>query len=68
MTLITEGDNRRCDAACHDAKEPKCACICGGRFHGKKSGSTELRAAIDEFRRTNGEQLDPSLLPGLEVQ
>jgi len=25
---------RRCDAKCHNAKLPKCTCICGGRYHG----------------------------------
>ena len=25
---------RRCDATCHNAKHPKCGCICGGKFHG----------------------------------
>lgn len=24
----------RCDAKCHEAKEPDCDCICGGAFHG----------------------------------
>lgn len=24
----------RCDAKCHDAKGPKCTCICGGMNHG----------------------------------
>ena len=37
-TLITvsnsEGIVGRCDARCHDAKSPKCDCICGGMNHG----------------------------------
>ena len=24
----------RCDATCHEAKGPKCTCICGGKNHG----------------------------------
>lgn len=52
MTLISGGTSGgarfRCDARCHDATGAKCACICGGRYHGKKSGSTELHAAIKE--------------------
>jgi len=24
----------RCDARCHEAKNPKCDCVCGGRYHG----------------------------------
>src|SRR5215471_4060691 len=43
MTIMTEGSNsgerRRCDATCHKARHPACACICGGRYHGK--GSSE---------------------------
>lgn len=37
-TLISvhnsEGLVGRCDARCHDAKDPGCDCICGGRNHG----------------------------------
>jgi len=38
---------RRCDAKCHDAKEVKCACVCGGVFHGKGSGTPELRQVME---------------------
>lgn len=37
MVIMTQGDSdgtRRCDGTCHKAKKPKCACICGGRYHG----------------------------------
>jgi hypothetical protein len=55
MTLITAGNSDgvygRCDAKCHDATEPQCHCICGGRFHGKRSSSPELRQAIEEHGR-----------------
>lgn len=30
----SDGCVGRCDAKCHDAKEPGCDCICGGRNHG----------------------------------
>lgn len=37
-TLITtgnrNGEQRRCDARCYDAKGPECDCCCGGRNHG----------------------------------
>ena len=37
-TVITvsnsEGVVGRCDAKCHNASEPECDCICGGRLHG----------------------------------
>lgn len=43
MTILSESHSgratRRCDATCHRAKKPDCACICGGRYHGK--GSSE---------------------------
>lgn len=42
MTIMTQGNSegsRRCDGTCHKARKPKCACICGGRYHGK--GSSE---------------------------
>lgn len=35
----SEGE-RRCDAKCHNAKEPGCDCICGGRYHG--CGNSEI--------------------------
>ena len=52
MTLISAyrsgGCIGRCDAKCHDAKEAKCACVCGGVYHGKGSGTPELRHAVKE--------------------
>ena len=30
----SDGCVGRCDAKCHEAKEPECHCICGGAFHG----------------------------------
>jgi hypothetical protein len=57
MTLISFGTNggerRRCDATCHNAEKPECTCICGGRYHGKKEGSEELRSEI----RAAGEEI-----------
>ena len=51
MTLISVynsgGCVRRCDAKCHDAKEAKCVCICGGVFHGQGSGTPELRQVME---------------------
>lgn len=32
--LMVEG-KRRCDWQCHFAKHATCACLCGGRYHGK---------------------------------
>ena len=54
MTVMTYstggGERRRCDATCHRAHEPKCVCICGGRYHGKRT-QAELTAAIDSYTR-----------------
>lgn len=38
-TVLRVGNSegwRRCDATCHRATHEKCACVCGGMFHGKK--------------------------------
>lgn len=35
----------RCDARCYEAREPGCACICGGRNHGAGK-----RQAMDNTR------------------
>jgi hypothetical protein len=29
----------RCDARCHEAKNPDCHCICGGAYHGVGSAA-----------------------------
>jgi len=51
MTFATGGgERRRCDATCHRASEPKCVCICGGRYHGKKT-TAELNQAIEQYTR-----------------
>ena len=38
----SQGCVGRCDAKCHEAKEPECHCICGGANHG--AGITQARA------------------------
>lgn len=45
MTIMTQGNSegtRRCDSTCHNAKKPKCSCICGGRYHGAGEAAQEL--------------------------
>jgi len=37
---------RNCSAWCHNSRDSKCVCVCGGYFHGKREGSAELREAI----------------------
>lgn len=34
----SDGHRRTCSGTCHAAKKDKCACICGGRFHGVARG------------------------------
>lgn len=50
MTLIevrnSEGLVARCDAKCHNATAPECDCVCGGRYHGKRSGSRDLAEQV----------------------
>lgn len=48
---------RCCDAKCHDAKGVKCACVCGGVFHGKGNGTSELRQVIEARAREVLERL-----------
>ena len=38
------GRVRRCDSRCHKAKGNRCACWCGGHFHG--SAGADNRAAL----------------------
>lgn len=48
VLTVYDGDGTvvgRCDANCHDAHEPECTCICGGRNHG-----TGTARAIDNTR------------------
>lgn len=44
-TIMTQGNSegtRRCDGTCHNAKTPKCSCICGGRYHGAGKQAHEM--------------------------
>lgn len=53
MTVISDGnssgENRRCDAKCHNATEPECHCICGGVFHGSGDHTAELGRRISNL-------------------
>lgn len=71
-TLITwyhGGKTRRCDGTCHDAKLPKCRCICGGRFHGIATRArTEHVTVLEEAGRMLKEQLGGEVtLPALQL-
>lgn len=50
----SDGCIGRCDAKCHDATEPDCDCICGGRLHGVgRSNAIAVNTAdlLDELAR-----------------
>lgn len=34
MTVLIRQGRRRCDGVCHNARGPKCRCICEGKNHG----------------------------------
>ena len=65
----------RCDARCHEAKDPDC--ICGGKYHGKGSSKAAQAALTEDWRpyveawaQTNRVDLktcvvDTSMQPGL---
>ncbi len=45
------GEASRCDANCHEAKEPACDCCCGGRLHGRGSSERAIEVqTADLFR------------------
>ena len=63
MTIITQtrdGRTRRCDACCHNAKGPKCRCVCGGRYHGKREAAREMfaRDALGEGWRERKAEIE----------
>lgn len=53
MTVMSwgnsEGTKGRCDAKCHNATEPTCTCMCGGRYHGVAYRRGGLERAVKEF-------------------
>lgn len=44
----SEGCKGRCDARCHNAKNPHCDCMCGGRYHGGARDGT-LAERVDQY-------------------
>lgn len=48
----SDGTQGRCDARCHDAKEPECVCMCGGLFHGTKRNGT-----FDQVLEAHGQEV-----------
>lgn len=41
MSYSSSDGTRRCDARCHQATQPECECICGGRYHGCARGRSD---------------------------
>jgi len=54
MTIIAVYNNNgcvgRCDAHCHEATEPDCQCICGGKYHGKGSSTAAQEALTEDWQ------------------
>lgn len=54
------GRIRTCSSRCHNAKGTRCACICGGFFHGKNGQGAVNREALakavlpEELLKQNG--------------
>lgn len=43
--ILVQGNSestRRCDASCHNARKPKCSCVCEGRYHGRREQALAL--------------------------
>lgn len=52
--VILQIGRRRCDERCRKAKSPKCRCLCGGKYHGRKIPERVLK----KLRRQRGTQLE----------
>ncbi|MBA7594292.1 hypothetical protein ES703_01232 [subsurface metagenome] len=45
----SSGTRGRCDARCHNAKHPKCVCMCGGRFHGSANQPGGVEQTVRDY-------------------
>ena len=58
-TLIKQGKgdrhDRRCDGRCYKGKRDKCACICGGKNHGKglQTAQAQMIEIAEELAKNN---------------
>ncbi|HEV8653151.1 MAG TPA: hypothetical protein VG276_28095 [Actinomycetes bacterium] len=60
VTLLSVGNSegeRRCDARCHQATEPDCDCVCGGRYHGKGLAQAREQMSQDLQNGRFGEEI-----------
>ncbi len=62
MEEISGGGKKRrqCNARCHDAKRPKCRCICGGKYHGSARDGTLLQH-VDQIIKEFGAQAEAAI-------
>ena len=44
----SSGAKGRCDASCHNAKYPKCVCMCGGKMHSSANRAGGVEQAVKE--------------------
>ena len=52
IIAVKQKDERRCDVRCHRAKQKKCDCICGGRFHGISNRPGGVQEALKKVNKT----------------
>jgi len=45
----SSGTKGRCDARCHNAKNSRCVCCCGGRFHGSANQPGGVEQTLRDF-------------------
>jgi hypothetical protein len=45
---VGSGRARCCNSTCHAARETKCRCICGGRYHGVAVGKEGGPRSVEE--------------------
>ncbi len=48
--MSSGGRKRQCNATCHNAKKPKCHCICHGRNHGCGSLQEAMKRNEEAFK------------------
>ena len=59
MTVVMREGRRVCNSRCHNAKKPKCNCICHGKNHGgnKELSGIDIRIEKIEVEENNKTEL-----------
>jgi hypothetical protein len=59
LSKVVDGKTVNCDGKCHGAKNPKCECICGGKYHGisKDMPNPETLEEAEKLVRNRGGKL-----------